>query len=44
MSGMIVRSVTLRQARSFVQEHHRHHDKPQRGLPSPCSAAMISSA
>jgi hypothetical protein len=24
--------ITLRQARSFVQEHHRHHDKPQGGL------------
>lgn len=24
--------ITLRQARAFVQEHHRHHDKPQGGL------------
>ena len=32
MSGLIIRPITLRQARSFVQEHHRHHDKPQGGL------------
>lgn len=24
--------ITLRQAREFVQEHHRHHDMPQGGL------------
>jgi hypothetical protein len=27
-----IRPVTLRQARAFVQEHHRHHDMPQGGL------------
>jgi hypothetical protein len=33
MSGLISRPITPpRQARSFVQERHRHHDKPQRGL------------
>lgn len=25
--------ITLRQARAFVQEHHRHHDRPQGGIP-----------
>jgi hypothetical protein len=29
---LITRPITLRQARFFVQEHHRHHDKPQDGL------------
>ena len=24
--------ITLRQARAFVQEHHRHHHQPQGGL------------
>jgi hypothetical protein len=26
------RPITLRQARAFVQEYHRHHDAPQGGL------------
>jgi len=29
---MVVRPISLRQARQFVQEHHRHHDMPQGGL------------
>ena len=32
MSGLMIRPITLHQARSFVQEHHRRHDKPQGGL------------
>ena len=31
-SDLRVCPVTLRQARQFVQEHHRHHDMPQGGL------------
>jgi len=29
---MVVRPITLKQAREFVQAHHRHHDMPQGGL------------
>lgn len=29
---MNIRPISLRQAREFVQEHHRHHDMPQGGL------------
>lgn len=29
---MIIHPISLRQARDFVQEHHRHHDMPQGGL------------
>jgi hypothetical protein len=31
-SDLRVCPITLRQARAFVQEHHRHHDMPQGGL------------
>ena len=29
---LAIRPCSLRQARAFVQEHHRHHDMPQGGL------------
>lgn len=32
MSELRILPVTLRQARAFVQEHHRHHRAPQGGL------------
>lgn len=32
MSTLRIAPITLRQARAFVQEHHRHHDRPQGGL------------
>lgn len=31
-SALHIRPISLRQARQFVQEHHRHHDMPQGGL------------
>lgn len=32
MSGLILSPVTLREARAFVDRHHRHHQAPQGGL------------
>lgn len=32
MRELYIKPITLRQARQFVQEHHRHHDMPQGGL------------
>ena len=32
MSGIETVPITLREARAFVREHHRHHQPPQGGL------------
>lgn len=31
-SRLSIRPITLKQARLFVQDHHRHHEQPQGGL------------